>query len=532
MENVAMQEKVIEYWGAGFPVLYLNTFEETKGIDFILDTNSQLNDIKEVLVWCEGEGLNLYKNKLLKEKNINGTSRATLTQMLNNTLMKELDVLGKERPGRRTIILNDVHYYLEDPEVIILLKRYIKKINAGAEFNFVFISPVVKIPKELEKFITIIELEDMKEDEIKNIITKKIGKTGLYVHDDYKNRMATTLAGMTEYEINSLLELVNEVGRGWTDKSIELVQEQKKQMIKKSGILEMVTVKETIDDIGGLENLKEWLQDKAVVIKNIKEAEEYGVTMPKGVLIAGVPGCGKSLSAKAAAKLFNVPLLRMDMGRLMGKYVGESEGNLRNAIKLAEAMAPCVLWIDELEKAFAGLGGRSGSEVTTRLFGNFLTWMQEKEKPVFVVATANNIKVLPPELMRKGRFDEIFYVELPKAEEREKIFEIHIAKRRKQDFGTIDLKQLVTITEGYSGSDIEGVVKDAVEKIFIREMYRREMYGKLQNQNPSDEKPVVLTTKDIVAMIEKTKSLSVIMEDALKKMKEVFEKGRFKNASK
>ena len=518
MENIDMQEKVIEYWEAGFPILYLNTFEETKGIDFILDTNSQLNNIKEVLVWSEGEGLNLFKNKILKES-IKGTSKATLAEILNFTLIKVLDKLNQEISGRRTIVLTDIHHFLEDPEVIILLKRYIKKINAGAKFNFVFISPVVKIPKELEKFITIIELEDMKEDEIKSLITKKIGKT--IVPDEYINTMATTLTGMTEFEINSLLELVDQVG--WTNKSIELVQEQKKQMIKKSGILEMVTVKETIDDIGGLENLKEWLKDKAVVIQNLKEAEKFGVTMPKGVLIAGVPGCGKSLSAKAAAKLFSVPLLRMDMGRLMGKYVGESEGNLRNAIKLAEAMAPCVLWIDELEKAFAGLGGRSGSEVTTRLFGNFLTWMQEKEKPVFVVATANNIRALPPELMRKGRFDEIFYVELPKEAERKKIFEIHIAKRRNQDLSAISLDQLVHKTEGYSGADIEGVVKDAVEKVFVR---------KMQNQNPADEKPVVLTTEDIIAMIEKTKSLSVIMEDALKKMKEVFEKGKFKNASK
>ena len=517
MDNIDMQEKVLNYWDAGFPVLYLNTFEETKGIEFILDANRELNNIKEVLVWGEGEGLNLYKNKILKEKDIYGTSKATLEELLRYNLRKKLKALEKEISGRRIIVFTDIHYFLEDPEVIVLLKKYIKNINAGAKYNFVFLSPVIKIPKELEKFITIIELEDMKEDEIKGIITEKIGKT--IVPDEYKNTMATTLTGMTEFEINSLLELVDQVG--WTNKSIELVQEQKKQMIKKSGILEMVTVKETIDDIGGLENLKEWLNDKAVVIQNIKEAKEFGVAMPKGVLIAGVPGCGKSLSAKAAAKLFNVPLLRMDMGRLMGKYVGESEGNLRNAIKLAEAMAPCVLWIDELEKAFAGVDDKSGSEVTTRLFGNFLTWMQEKEKSVFVVATANNILKLPSELKRKGRFDEIFYVNLPKDAEREKIFEIHIKKRRRQDLNAIQLRQLVELTNGYSGADIEGVVKDAVEKVFIRKL-----------QNPGDDTIAKLTTEDIVSMIKKTTSLSEIMQDKLLEMKKIFENSKIKDASK
>ena len=212
--------------------------------------------------------------------------------------------------------------------------------------------------------------------------------------------------------------------------------------------------------------------------------------------------------------MFEVPLLRMDMGRLMGKYVGESEGNLRKAIALAEAIAPCVLWIDELEKAFAGIGkGQGGSEVTTRLFGNFLTWMQEKESPVFVMATANNITDLPPELMRKGRFDEIFFVDLPNKDERRKIFEIHIKKRRKEDFANIDLNKLVEKTEGYSGADIEGVVKDAVEDAFANDKQKVE-------------------TEDILRMIGQTHSLSEIMKEPLEKMKKEYKDRKFKNASK
>jgi SpoVK/Ycf46/Vps4 family AAA+-type ATPase len=276
----------------------------------------------------------------------------------------------------------------------------------------------------------------------------------------------------------------------------------------------MIPLKETMNDIGGLDNLKDWLRQKAKVFKNMGKAQEYGVDIPKGVLIAGVPGCGKSLNAKAAAHLFEVPLLRFDLGRLMGKYVGESEKNMRNAIALAEAISPCVLWIDELEKAFAGIGGDGGgAEVTTRLFGNFLTWMQEKESPTFVVATANDITKLPPELLRKGRFDEIFYVGLPNDREREKIFQIHIKKRRPGDLKQIDIATLVAKTKGYSGADIEGVIKDAVESAFANDK-------------------ATLSTEDIVSAISRTHSLSEIMKDDLEAMAKVYEKRRFKNASK
>jgi len=250
------------------------------------------------------------------------------------------------------------------------------------------------------------------------------------------------------------------------------------------------------------------------VFKDMKAAAEFGVAMPKGALIVGVPGCGKSLSAKAAGSLFGVPLLRLDMGRLMGKYVGESEENMRKAIRLAEAISPCVLWVDELEKAFAGIGsGGGGAEVTTRLFGTFLTWMQEKKSAAFVVATANDITQLPPELMRKGRFDEIFYVALPNLEERRKIFEIHLRKHRKRDVRSIDIEKLAKETEGYSGADIEGAVSDSVESAFVK---------------GADE----LTTEEVLECIHNTHSLSEIMKESLEAMAKLYEDRKFKKASK
>lgn len=321
--------------------------------------------------------------------------------------------------------------------------------------------------------------------------------------------------GLSEFEINNILRLALAEDGELNQNDLKLIFEQKKQMILKSGILEMIPLKESIDDIGGLENLKEWLKRKAKVMTDTTAADEFGVDMPKGVMITGVPGCGKSLSAKASAMLFDVPLLRLDIGKLMGKYLGESEANLRKAIALAEAISPCVLWVDELEKAFAGISGNNGHEVSTRLFGSFLTWMQEKSSSTFVVATANDITKLPPELLRKGRFDEIFYVGLPKKKEIEKILEIHIRKRRPDDWNEIkgQIDNLASKAKGYSGADIEGVVKEAVESSFVD--------GKRN-----------LKAEDIFNAMENTNSLSVIMKEELDKMHKEYEQRKLKNASK
>lgn len=505
MSKITIVEKISRYMDAGFPIIYFNTFEELKGMQTIIAASGA----RQVLEWSYTDGLILYKNGEVQEEYKNDLAKIPLANVLEQLLIEDLyNLEGK------VVVFKDIHHYLEDADVISLMKGLVNKINSGSDFSIVFLSSVVKIPKELEKFITISEAEYMEYDEIRKTIVDFIEYQELpKVADKLLDELAMAFKGLTRFEINNLLALAYSDDGELTRKDLNIIFEQKKQMIMKSGILEMINVKESIDDIGGLENLKEWFAKKAKVIKNINAASKFGVAMPKGVLIAGVPGCGKSLNAKAAAALFEVPLLRMDMGRLMGKYVGESEGNLRKAIALAEAIAPCVLWIDELEKAFAGINNGGGSEVTTRLFGNFLTWMQEKESPVFVVATANNIMSLPPELMRKGRFDEIFFVGLPNRIERRKIFEIHINKRRKNDMQYIDLNTLVDKTEGYSGADIEGVVKDAIEDVFA-----------------SDKDHI--TTNDIVKMIQNTHSLSEIMKEPLEKMNKEYKERKFKNASK
>lgn len=499
-----LKDNLSRYLDAGFPILYINNFEEAK-IEGII---KEIADRRTIAMWSMAKGYGEFSSKT-QEWIIPPTKDETtgLFTILNTKLSFEDEL------HRTIFVIKDAHVILEDENVVALLKEFAIKIGEGLDSCIILLSPLIKIPVELEKFITILNNDYQSFEGICDIINNFVSKNGLpELAEKLLEDMAMAFKGLSEYEINNLLALAVADDGELTRKDLALIFEQKKQMILKSGTLEMIPLKEKIEDIGGLENLKIWFERKAKVIKNIQKAEKFGVDMPKGVLIAGVPGCGKSLSAKVAASLFEVPILRLDIGKLLGKYLGESEANLRKAINLAEAVSPCVLWVDELEKAFVGMGSDGGHEVTTRLFGTFLTWMQEKTSATFVVATANDITKLPPELLRKGRFDEIFYVGLPKSEERSKIFEIHIAKRRKQDISNIDIPQLVAKTEGYSGADIEGVVKDAIEYAFA-------------------EDKESLSTEDILTAIENTNSLSIIMKDSLDKMSKEYERRKLKNAS-
>lgn len=494
------EKNLIRYMDAGLPILYIDTFEDDKAKEIIQRVCK--DNHRGVIEWSLSGAWDHSVTPAMPMPKMN------LEETLNLLLSDESNLENK------TLILCDAHFSLDKSEVISYLKRIAQNINNGKyDCNVCIISPLVTLPKELESHITIMELDVLNEEAIRKIIidfanAQEIGRP----EKDLLDKLVTRLKGLSQTEIDNILSLAISENGMLSYSDLPRVLEQKQQMVKKSGILEMIQVKESMGDIGGLENLKSWLLRKAEIFKQIKKAQDFGVDIPKGVLIAGMPGCGKSLTAKAAAKAFDVPLLRLDMGRLMGKYVGESESNMRRAIKLTEASSPCVLWIDELEKAFAGVSG-GGSEVTTRLFGNFLTWMQEKDSLAFVVATANKINALPPELLRKGRFDEVFYVDLPNLNERHKILEIHIKKRRKSDVNNINIDKLIDKTEGYCGADLEGVVREGIEAAFV---------------NKQDS----LTTDDIFKAIENTHSLSEVMKDSIKEMKKIYEDLKLKSASK
>ena len=494
----SFKENVTRYIDAGFPIIYVDSLEEEKVIE---EVQSLFQD-RGILEW-NVRGLFDYSNN---------------SNLLEQKLEESLELLlnDKDISKKKIIVLKGLKSFIDNTDVTERLKMLAREINEGEikDATVLIVAPNLKFPLELEQYVTVLNVDYLSEAEIKAIITEFISEYELTKpNDDFLSELSVLFKGLNESDIKNVLSLAVSSDGELNRSDFSLIFEHKQQLIRKSGILDMVPVVESINDIGGLENLKTWLQRKSSVFKNITKARAFGVDIPKGVLIVGMPGCGKSLTAKATAKLFDIPLLRLDMGRLMGKYVGESEGNLRRAIALADACSPCVLWIDELEKAFAGIGGQGGgNEVTARLFGHFLTWLQEKDSLTFVIATANNIAVLSPELLRKGRFDEIFYVNLPNKDERKKIFDIHIRKRRGQDLEQIDISKLVDKTEGFSGADIEGVIKDTVELAFV-------------NNKPN------ISTEDIISSINLSNSLADTLKDSIEKLSKFYKDHKFKSAS-
>lgn len=417
-------------------------------------------------------------------------------------------------PQSYFLILKDVHEDLSKPEIIAHLKSIaFRSIYTEGYYVTVFIvSTKLNIPRELEKLITIFDLPLPEYSEIKHVLSEYSNDLNVQITSEDINDLAVSLRGLSKFEIRQILNLSYQQNGYLSKDDKELILTEKEQIIKKSGMLEIVNIRENIDGIGGLDNLKNYLRSKAVVFNNLGRAKQFGVDSPKGILIVGMPGCGKSLTSKATAQLFGIPLLRLDVGKLLGKYVGESEQNFRYAIRTAESVSPCVLWIDELEKAFSGIGGNGGgNSVTTRLFGYFLTWLQENDSAVYVVATSNNIKTLPPEFMRKGRFDELFYVDFPQPDERRKIFDIHLKKRGKLSKKTDSIK-LLKESEGFSGADIEAVVKEAIEKAFI-----------------NDEASV--DTALLVDIIKDTKSVSETLKEKIDEMKNALKSFDMKPAS-
>lgn len=497
----SLEEKLTQYMEAGFPILYINTYEEEKA-DSIIREAAKRARRRPPLEW-NGSRL------------VNFDTKAPMS-MSDDTLRGALALFLDDGTPGSVLVLKEPQAQMENPECTALLRDIASRIVTGRleDCVVIIVSATYALPKGIEHYTTVLENDPLTYEQIGSVIQNTAQEWEATLDKNALDEMAVAFKGLTESEIQNILRLAYHQYAGVFDrKAMSMILEQKRQTIKKSDILEMVEVSTGMDDVGGLVNLKQWLKRKASIFKNLQAAQEFGVDMPKGVLIAGVPGCGKSLCAKATAALLNVPLLRLDMGRVLGKYVGESEANMRKAISLAEAISPCVLWIDELEKAFAGVGGEGGgAEVTTRLLGSFLTWLQEKKTPVFVVATANDIVKLPSELLRKGRFDEIFYVELPNQKEREAILKIHLKKRREQDLSQIDIPALAAATDKYSGADLEGVVKDGIEAAFASRKTKVE-------------------TEDIKRAIRETHPISEIMKESLDKMQQEYKKRKFKCAS-
>ena len=451
MKEQNLTQQIIDYIQAGYTAFYLKTSELARADRLIGEVANQLRF--NVIEYNLAYGRVKFENKESIDDSL-----TSFEKIFNHLRYEDLE--------NNLILIKDAKLGLENnPVALARLKYLLDTLNDyKGESAVILQSADVYLPNEIEPLVTLLELPLPDQNQIQAVLKQE------KIANELTDRLTTALSGLNELDIQQLLNLLkNKYGELTVENEkviLAEIQQQIEQIIAKSGVLEMVKVNEEIEDIGGLEKLKAWLQDQSYIVKNLQAAKEFGVKAPKGTLIAGMPGCGKSLTAKAAAALFQQPLLRLDIGSLLGKYVGESETNMRKALAMAESISPCVLWVDELEKAFVGMTGNNASEVSSRLLGYFLTWLQEKTAPVFIIATANDITALPPELLRKGRFDEIFYVGFPTKKERKKIIEIHLVKA-KQDASQFDIEELAKECRDYAGADIENAIFDAVKKAFI-----------------------------------------------------------------
>lgn len=451
-----MKEKIASYLRAGYPALYLVSSEEGRVEDELLQVCGGLTRLdgspnpRELVLWsCLGGFTSVRLTNGQKE-------RTALNAKEGRDPISALQwAVGQER---KVIVLRDFHHYLRDPSV----QRAFKDACAEGKRKFttiVVLSAVQQIPAELEKLMTVVDFALPGRETLERIL----GTLTRERENLSKEKIALLVeaaSGLTEAEAENAFAL-SLIQPGALNP--QFVMAEKANAVKRSGILEYYQPIVTAADIGGLDELKGWLRRRARAFSD--EARKFGLPVPKGCLLIGVPGCGKSLTAKAASAMWGKPLLRLDVGRVFGSLVGESEGKMRLALQTAEAIAPCILWLDEMEKAFAGTETSLDSGTSARVFGSFLTWMQEKTAPVFVFATANNVAALPAELMRKGRFDEIFFVDLPGEEERLDIWDIHL-RSRKRDPEKFDLIALTGASRDWTGAEIESAVVEAMYHAF------------------------------------------------------------------
>lgn len=364
------------------------------------------------------------------------------------------------------LLLEDFHHFLNEHTLVSRLRSFAISV-ASLEItgcSVVLSQPTPLLPVELEKEVQVMEMPLPDTDDLKKLMRQARQRYELDERDYLESPdLVEAALGLSTSEAQLAFSKAACEFKRLTEQEIPFIVKEKEQVIRKSGHLEYFHPKATLEDIGGLDNLKSWLHRRRQAFT--KDARDFGLETPRGILLLGLPGTGKSLAAKAVANAWQLPLLRLDMGKIYGGIVGQSEANIRSALQTAEALAPSILWVDEIEKGLSGLqsSGSTDGGTTSRVLGTFLTWMQEKEKPVFVVATANHIAQLPPELLRKGRVDEIFFVDLPVANDRKEILSIHLKQRKRlNDFSELELDELADASKGFTGAELEEVVKEAM----------------------------------------------------------------------
>ena len=478
---------------ARYPLIYLISWEERRVLAALREIAGRQN--KQFFLWTETMGL-----------------RPAAVQQRPAT-----PIAGAEEPvavleyirtsnAPAVYVLQDFHPFL-DPRycacslTVRKLRDLVETLRTSYK-TVVLLSPVLNLPPELEKDITVVDYDLPTVEELAGLLDEVVESVQANQQVDtslslaQREQVLKAATGMTLAEAeNVFAKCIVKLRRF----DVDLIVAEKEQVIRKSGVLEYYHQTEDVASVGGLQLLKEWLAHRNQAFT--QKAREFGLPAPKGLLLLGVQGCGKSLTAKAIAGLWKLPLLRLDVGRIFSGLVGSSEENMRRAIKTAEAVSPAVLWVDEIEKGLSGIqsSGAVDAGVTSRVFGTLITWLQEKTAPVFVVATANDVSALPPELLRKGRFDEIFFVDLPGAAERQDILSIHLRKRRR-DPESFNLELLGAKADGFSGAELEGVVVEGLYRAFAADCELRE--------------------EDLVEAITHTVPLSVTMREDIDELRE------------
>jgi SpoVK/Ycf46/Vps4 family AAA+-type ATPase len=489
---------------ARYPILYLITSEEMRVQNLVVEVARKRQ--KKVFEWSCTTGIVAAGSSIQSQKNRNTATRDPLAALDH--------VIDQVEPA--LFIFKDFHPFLTRNNFAII--RRLKEIALHLKNSYktiVLVSPLMEIPTELEKEITVLNYPLPSKEDLSELLEriiadlKQFKQMEIDLNESSRDRLLQSALGLTLSEAENVFAKIIVKGERLSGENVREVFAEKQQIIRKNGLLEYCSASENFAQVGGLAVLKDWLNKRAMAFSS--EAQAFGLPAPRGILMLGIQGCGKSLCAKAVSNQWQLPLLRFDMGRMFGSLVGSSEENVRRAIAVAESVAPAILWVDEIDKAFAGTqaSGMTDGGTTARVFGTFLTWLSEKVGPVFVVATANDISQLPPELLRKGRLDEIFFVDLPSPDERREVFQIHIAKRGR-DAAQFDLDKLVNESAEFSGAEIEEAINSALYDAF----YARQELG----------------SEHILAALKQTVPLARTMDQQINGLR-AWAEGRARNAS-
>ena len=478
---------------ARYPIIFINTIEEDRA-EYVIRKTIKLSFNRSIYSWDFVDG---YTNN----PNNEGFAKRNPLQAL-----ELIERLTFETPA--LFLLKDFNKFLNDISVSRKLRNLSRVLKLQPK-TIIIVGSELNVPKELRDLITVLKFQLPTENEINQELNRLIDSLNLKIDSKLIENLTRACQGLSLERIRRVLSKIIASYKTIDESSISVLLSEKRQIISQTEILDYWSTNEKIDNIGGVDNLKDWLNKRKTSFS--LQALNYGLPTPRGLLLIGIQGTGKSLTSKAIATEWQLPLLKLDVGKLFGGIIGESESRLRQMIEVAEAISPCILWIDEIDKAFTNNDNKGDSGTSNRVLGTFISWLSEKTKPVFVVATANNIDLLPLELIRKGRFDEIFFLDLPKKIEREQIFKIHIQEFRPKTWDMFDYPKLALLSECFSGAEIRQSIIEGMYHAFYE---NREF-----------------TTDDICFALEELVPLAQLENNQTLKLQKWASSGRIRSAS-